>query len=121
MKDKELVVKKDGILNKVFAFFYNIFSKSSNVSVTENIEVVSKDISKNENISKPKEEIGLSRLLEIQNQLKRSGINEENLTKLISDLNFEEREKLKALYKQQNISLKSEIDVYSKKIQALKI
>ena len=121
MDGKSLIIKKDNIFNRIINFFkIKFFKKAIN---QENLEII-KDVNTNDN-SNIKSEFeqkneSLNKLLEFQRKLESEGINEENLKNLLKDFSYEEKEKLKELYTNQNENLKTEIQTYKKKILAIK-
>lgn len=117
MDEKGLVVKKENIFTRVSNFFRNLFFKKNKVQCNSEVEL--QKITKNKNDFNDKIS-GVSKLLELQKRLTDSGINEENLREILIDLSFEDKEKLKQLYIDQNESLKAEIKSYKNKIIAIK-
>lgn len=115
-----LIVKKEGFFNKIFNFIstkifqFKKYKKSKN-EVHEIKRIEKKEVSKNLEIDKT-----WLKLMNIQDELNRKGINEENLKELIKDLSFEEKERLKNMYIEQNARLKQEIENYKRKIIAIK-
>ncbi len=116
MEDKSLIVKKEGIFYKIFNFLKKIFSKK--VDKTENKNFIETNYETkmefDNQISK------ISKFTEVQRKLILNGINFENLQELIKDFSIEEKEELKKLYIDQNLTLKSEIKAYKNKIMVIK-
>ncbi len=121
LNDKSLVIKKETVVDKFLSIFKNIFFKNKKNSKQIFIENEF-EIKKEENIvfQNSQMDFSLRKLLNIQEELEQRGINEENLRSLTKDLSDEEKEQLKNLYIEQRDRLKSEIEIYKKKILAIK-
>jgi len=60
------------------------------------------------------------RLLQIQDELERRGINEENAFELTKDLSEQQKQKLENLYKKQIRELESSLGIYKKQTIPIK-
>ena len=116
MENKSLIVKKEGFFYRIANFFRKLFSKR--LDKTENKNFIEKNC---ENTNEFDNQISkFSKLTEVQRKLILNGINFENLQELIKDFSIEEKEELKKLYIDQNLTLKSEIKAYKNKIMIIK-
>lgn len=123
MKDtneKGLIIKKDNVINRIFNFLRNIFTKSK-IDIENQNQVNNKIYSQKEKFeSNLKIDTTRLKLLEIQENLCKNGINEDNLVQLTKSLTTDELIKLKELYIEQNERLKDQFNMYKNKILILK-
>ncbi|MBP3597213.1 MAG: hypothetical protein J6J60_07450 [Clostridia bacterium] len=124
-----LIVKKEGffskiynfIANKFFQFKINIFKKKNEVAKENAVEqIVEKKVEKETSFKNLEIDNTWLKLKNIQEELNKKGINEENLNVLLKDLTVEEKEQLKNMYIEQNSKLEQEIENYKRKIIAIK-
>lgn len=121
------VVQGKGVFAKIRSFFRKIFGKNKiidNVSQS-NFEYKNADKSAFDLVDDEASDTDITKLLKIQNELERVGINKENVYRLTRDLTEEQKRKLELLYENQIKKLETSIDSYKNKIvlirQKLKI
>lgn len=120
--ETNLIVKKDNLFTKIRSFFLGIFNKNKIQETkeednnTEEVQMSEKDLFE-ARIKVPEEN---TKLLQIQNAIKKEGITEENIERVTEDLNISELEKLAQLYENQNEQLKENIEMYKNKILVVK-
>ena len=98
------VIENKGILIRIMNFFKKILGKDkSNYIVTNNDIDSNQDNNKNSFLKSIKfdEDPDTAKLLKIQDELEKRGINEKNAFELTKDLSKEQKQKLEALYKEQ--------------------
>lgn len=121
LNDKSLVIKKETVVDKFLSIFKNIFFKNKKnnkqIFIENNLDIKKEESTVFQNSQM---DFSLRKLLNIQEELEQRGINEENLRALTKALSEAEKEQLKNLYIEQRDSLKSEIEIYKKKILAIK-
>ena len=114
-------IGNDGILRKIVYFFKKIIAKNDNNIYFS--DYVTDDTEERNNFKKSlkfTEDPEKRMLQEIQEKIKKYGINEQNVYYLTKDLNEIQRKKLLDLYKMQINSLNTDIKVYKDKILKIK-
>lgn len=116
------VIEKKGILKKIVNFFKKILGKDkANYISTKNDSNSNQDNKKSFLKSiKFEEDPDEVKLLKIQDELEKRGINAENAYKLTKDLSEEQKNKLEALYKKQIKEFEISTENYKNKIISIR-
>lgn len=111
------VVQNKGLFAKITSFFRKIFSKDKTRDISQG-DIEYKNTSKPvfDLVNDESGDTDITKLLKIQNELERIGINEENVYRLTKDLTAEQKRKLELLYENQIKKLETSIDSYKNKI-----
>lgn len=111
------VVQNKGLFAKIASFFRKIFSKDKTRDISQG-DIEYKDTNKPvfDLVNDGSGDTDITKLLKIQNELERIGINEENAYRLTKDLTAEQKRKLELLYENQIKKLETSIDSYKNKI-----
>lgn len=111
------VVQNKGLFAKIASFFRKIFSKDKTHDISQG-DIEYKNTSKPvfDLVNDESGDTDITKLLKIQNELERIGINEENVYRLTKDLTAEQKRKLELLYENQIKKLETSIDSYKNKI-----
>lgn len=111
------VVQNKGLFAKIASFFRKIFSKDKTRDISQG-DIEYKNTSKPvfDLVNDESDDTDITKLLKIQNELERIGINEENVYRLTKDLTAEQKRKLELLYENQIKKLETSIDSYKNKI-----
>ena len=111
------VVQNKGLFAKIASFFRKIFSKDKTRDISQG-DIEYKNTSKPvfDLVNDESGDTDITKLLKIQNELERIGINEENVYRLTKDLTAEQKRKLELLYENQIKKLETSIDSYKNKI-----
>ena len=111
------VVQNKGLFVKIASFFRKIFSKDKTRDISQG-DIEYKNTSKPvfDLVNDESGDTDITKLLKIQNELERIGINEENVYRLTKDLTAEQKRKLELLYENQIKKLETSIDSYKNKI-----
>ena len=111
------VVQNKGLFAKIASFFRKIFSKDKTRDISQG-DIEYKNTSKPvfDLVNDESGDTDITKLLKIQNELERIGINEENVYRLTKDLTAEQKRKLELLYENQVKKLETSIDSYKNKI-----
>ena len=111
------VVQNKGLFAKIASFFRKIFSKGKSHDISQG-DIEYKNTSKTvfDLVNAESGDTDITKLLKIQNELERIGINEENVYRLTKDLTAEQKRKLELLYENQIKKLETSIDSYKNKI-----
>lgn len=111
------VVQNKGLFAKIASFFRKIFSKGKAHDISQG-DIEYKNTSKPvfDLVNDESDDTDITKLLKIQNELERIGINEENVYRLTKDLSAEQKRKLELLYENQIKELETSIDSYKNKI-----
>lgn len=111
------VVQNKGLFVKIASFFRKIFSKDKTRDISQgDIEYKNTNKSVFDLVNDESGDTDITKLLKIQNELERIGINEENVYRLTKDLTAEQKRKLELLYENQIKKLETSIDSYKNKI-----
>lgn len=96
------VVQNKGLFAKIASFFRKIFSKDKTRDISQG-DIEYKNTSKPvfDLVNDESGDTDITKLLKIQNELERIGINEENVYRLTKDLTAEQKRKLELLYENQ--------------------
>lgn len=117
-----LVIEKKGIFIKIINFFKKILGKDNTSYIVPNNDISNEPSDKNlflESI-KFQEAPDTVKLLKIQNELEKRGINAQNAFELTKDLSEEEKQKLETLYKDQIKELELSLEEHKNKIISLR-
>lgn len=111
------VVQNKGLFVKIASFFRKIFSKDKTRDISQG-DIEYKNTSKPvfDLVNDESGDTDITKLLKIQNELERIGINEENVYRLTKDLTAKQKRKLELLYENQIKKLETSIDSYKNKI-----
>ncbi len=111
------VVQNKGLFAKIASFFRKIFSKDKTRDISQgDIEYKNTNKPVFDLVNDGSGDTDITKLLKIQNELERIGINEENAYRLTKDLTAEQKRKLELLYENQIKKLETSIDSYKNKI-----
>ena len=111
------VVQNKGLFVKIASFFRKIFSKDKTRDISQgDIEYKNTNKPVFDLVNDESGDTDITKLLKIQNELERIGINEENVYRLTKDLTAEQKRKLELLYENQIKKLETSIDSYKNKI-----
>lgn len=111
------VVQNKGLFVKIASFFRKIFSKDKTRDISQgDIEYKNTNKPVFDLVNDESGDTDITKLLKIQNELERIGINEENVYRLTKDLTAKQKRKLELLYENQIKKLETSIDSYKNKI-----
>ena len=111
------VVQNKGLFAKIASFFRKIFSKDKMRDISQgDLEYKNTNKPVFDLVNDGSGDTDITKLLKIQNELERIGINEENVYRLTKDLTAEQKRKLELLYENQIKKLEASIDSYKNKI-----
>ena len=122
-KDTSLqVIENKGIFGKIVNFFKKIIRKEKQSYIVSNSDVNNRQNDNNSfyNSIKFEEDPDISKLLKIQDELERRGINEKNAFELTKDLSEEQKKKLETLYKDQIKEFELSLENYKNKIISIR-
>lgn len=112
-------VQNIGILTKIVNFFKKLIGKNNiNFITTNNESSFNNNVNSNDFFKRIKytEDPDKAKLLKIQDDLERKGINKENVLQLTKDLSELQKQKLEILYKEQIDNYKLSINNSKNKI-----
>lgn len=120
MVEKDLsVIEKDSFFDKIKTFFKNLFGKKS--VKTENFETITNNEIKKEKVKSPENNCDTEKkLLLIQKQIENTSLTVNEVNGIIKNLNKDEIELLKELYKNQIVNLERDLNNYKNRIMAVK-
>ena len=106
------VIKNKGILSKLINFVRKLFGKNNSnyFSITKEETSTNKGNNSFLKSIKFEEDPNKQKLLAIQEELEKIGINKKNIFKLTKDLSASQKEKLELLYKEQINELEQSIE-----------
>ena len=106
------VIKNKGILSKLINFVRKLFEKNNSnyFSITKEETSTNKGNNSFLKSIKFEEDPDKQKLLAIQEELEKIGINKKNIFKLTRDLSASQKEKLELLYKEQINELEQSIE-----------
>ena len=106
------VIKNKGILSKLINFVRKLFGKNNSnyFSITKEETSTNKGNNSFLKSIKFEEDPDKQKLLAIQEELEKIGINKKNIFKLTKDLSASQKEKLELLYKEQINELEQSIE-----------
>ena len=106
------VIKNKGILSKLINFIRKLFRKNNSnyFSITKVETSTNKGNNSFSKSIKFEEDPDKQKLLAIQEELEKIGINKKNIFKLTKDLSASQKEKLEFLYKEQIDELEQSIE-----------
>ena len=106
------VIKNKGILSKLINFVRKLFGKNNSnyFSITKEETSTNKGNNSFLKSIKFEEDPDKQKLLAIQEELEKIGINKKNIFKLTKDLSASQKEKLELLYKEQITELEQSIE-----------
>ena len=112
------LVNNKNILTKILNFFKKISWKNKSSYIISNNNMSNKTNNKNSfyNSIKFEEDLDREKLLKIQEELEKRGINKQNALNLTKDLSEKQKQKLEELYKEQIHELETNIENYKNKI-----
>lgn len=111
------VVQNKGLFVKIASFFRKIFSKDKTRDISQgDIEYKNTNKPVFDLVNDESGDTDITKLLKIQNELERIGINEENVYRLTKDLTAKQKRKLELLYENQIKKLETSINSYKNKI-----
>lgn len=112
------LVNNKNILTKILNFFKKISWKNKSSYIISNNNMSNKTNNKNSfyNSIKFEEDLDREKLLKIQEELEKRGINKQNAFNLTKDLSEKQKQKLEELYKEQIHELETNIENYKNKI-----
>ena len=122
-REKSLqVVEEVSFLKRVFNFFKSIFKTNNTNYFIEDNKYNSNNDSKNSFIKSIKydEDPDIAKLLKIQDELEKKGINEANAYELTKDLSDIQKGKLENLYKEQISNFENSIEISKNKIMNIR-
>ena len=122
-REKSLqVVEEVSFLKRVFNFFKSIFKTNNTNYFIEDNKYSSNNDSKNSFIKSIKydEDPDIAKLLKIQDELEKKGINEANAYELTKNLSDIQKGKLENLYKEQISNFENSIEVSKNKIMNIR-
>ena len=122
-REKSLqAVEEVSFLKRVFNFFKSIFKTNNTNYFIEDNKYSSNNDSKNSFIKSIKydEDPDIAKLLKIQDELEKKGINEANAYELTKDLSDIQKSKLENLYKEQISNFENSIEVSKNKIMNIR-
>lgn len=122
-REKSLqVVEEVSFLKRVFNFFKSIFKANNTNYFIEDNKYSSNNDSKNSFIKSIKynEDPDIAKLLKIQDELEKKGINEANAYELTKNLSDIQKGKLENLYKEQISNFENSIEVSKNKIMNIR-
>lgn len=115
-------IGNEGILLKIVNFFKKILNKAKYSYIVSNNDTNSNEKSKNSFLKSIKfdDDPDKAKLLKIQDELEKRGINEKNAFELTKDLSEEQKQKLETLYKEQIKEFELSIQNYKNKIISIR-
>lgn len=122
-REKSLQVFEEvSFLKRIFNFFKSIFKTNNTNYFIEDNKYSSNNDSKNSFIKSIKydEDPDIAKLLKIQDELEKKGINEANAYELTKDLSDIQKGKLENLYKEQISNFENSIEVSKNKIMNIR-
>ena len=122
-REKSLqVVEEVSFFKRIFNFFKSIFKTNNTNYFIEDNKYSSNNDSKNSFIKSIKydEDPDIAKLLKIQDELEKKGINEANAYELTKDLSDIQKGKLENLYKEQISNFENSIEVSKNKIMNIR-
>lgn len=116
------VIENKGILVKIVNFFKKILGKDKSSYIVSNNDIQSNKDNKNSFFKSIKfdEDPDKAKLLKIQDELEKRGINARNAFELTKDLSEEQKQKLEKLYKDQIKEFELSIQNYKNKIISIR-
>ena len=116
------VIENKGILKKIVNFFKKILGKDKAKYISTNNDSNSNQDNKNSFFKSIKfeEDPDTVKLLKIQDELEKRGINEKNAFELTKDLSEEQKKKLEILYKDQIKEFELSLENYKNKIISIR-
>lgn len=116
------VIENKGILVKIVNFFKKILGKDKSSYIVPNNTTKNEQNNKNSFFKSIKfeEDPDISKLLKIQDELEKRGINAENAYELTKDLSEEQKQKLETLYKDQIKEFELSLENYKNKIISIR-
>lgn len=116
------VIEKKGIFIKIINFFKKILGKDKANCIVTNNDISNEQNSKDSFLEtiKCEEDPDIVKLLKIQDELEKRGINEQNAIELTKDLSEEQKQKLETLYKAQIKELDLSLEKNKNKILAIR-
>lgn len=114
------VIDNKGVLTKIINLFRKIFSKNKTTYIVSNLNENNRNENEFLKSIKFKVDPDKAKLLKIQDELEKRGINEKNAIELTKNLSEEQKQKLEVLYKQQIEELELSIQNYKNKIIAIR-
>lgn len=112
------VIENKGILIRIINFFKKILGKDKSSYIVSNNDIDNNQNNKNSFFKSIKidEDPDEAKLLKIQDELEKRGINKKNAFELTKDLSEEQKRKLEILYKEQINEFELSIKNYKNKI-----
>lgn len=116
------VIENKGILVKMVNFFKKILGKDKSSYIVPNNNTKNEQNNKNSFFKSIKfeEDPDTVKLLKIQDELERRGINAKNAFELTKDLSEEQKKKLETLYKNQIKEFELSLENYKNKIISIR-
>lgn len=116
------VIENKGILVKIVNFFKKILGKDKSSYIVPNNTTKNEQNNKNSFLKSIKfeEDPDEVKLLKIQDELEKRGINERNAYELTKDLSEEQKQKLETLYKDQIKEFELSLENYKNKIISIR-
>lgn len=116
------VIENKGILVKIVNFFKKILSKDKSSYSVPNNNTKNENNNRNSFFKSIKfeEDPDTVKLLKIQDELERKGINAKNAFELTKDLSEEQKQKLETLYKDQIKEFELSFENYKNKIISIR-
>lgn len=116
------VIENKGILVKIVNFFKKILGKDKSSYIVPSNNTKNEENNKNSFFKSIKfeEEPDTVKLLKIQDELEKRGINKKNAFELTKDLSEEQKQKLETLYREQIKEFEVSLENYKKKIISIR-
>lgn len=116
------IIENKGILVKIVNFFKKILGKDKSSYIVSTKDTNNNQDNKNSFLKSIKfdEDPDKAKLLKIQDELEKRGINEKNAFELTKDLSEEQKQKLETLYKEQIKEFELSIQNYKNKIISIR-
>lgn len=117
------VIEKKGIFVKIIDFFKKILTKDKSNYIVSNDDIKSNQHNNKNSFLKSiklNEDSDTAKLLKIQYELEKRGINEKNAFELTKDLSEEQKQKLETLYKDQIKEFELSLQNYKNKIISIR-
>lgn len=116
------VIEKKGIFIKIINFFKRILDKNKASYILPNNDIGNGQNNKNSffELIKFGEDTDTVKLLKIQDELEKRGINAQNVFELTKDLSKEQKQKLEILYKEQIKELELSLEKHKNKIISIR-
>lgn len=116
------VIQNQNILVKIMNFFKKLLKKSTDMKITQQNILDNKQTSKNDFLKSLKidEDPDRKKLLKIQIDLEKRGINEKNVIELTKDLTPTQKQKLELLYREQITEYEASTQSYKRRIVAIR-